>query len=115
MIWVERNPFAFLIGLLSLWASVFAFGYFASLQGAPSNIPSTLPPSKYDERLLALDRQGIEAAYSEQVKLLFKNWMNDPNIHQPQRAITGLRNAAKAYIEAMDGAIKREEEFKGRR
>lgn len=76
---------------------------------------SNLPPmqrSQYDQRLLALDMAGIEAAYQEQVKLLFMNWMKDPNVGQPRRALTGLRNAARAYIEAMNGAKQREEELK---
>ena len=78
---------------------------------------SNLPPvirSQYDQRLLALDIAGIEAAYQEQVKLLFMNWMKDPNVGQPRRALTGLRNAAKAYIEAMNGAKQREEELRVR-
>ena len=70
-----------------------------------------LQRSQYDKRLLALDMAGIEAAYQEQVKLLFMNWMKDPKVGQPHRALTGLRNAAGAYIEAMNGAKQREEEL----
>lgn len=113
-VWVERNPLLCLFGLLGFFFVMFSLGFLASSRGAPAAYPATLPSSEYDEHLLALDRAGIEAAYQEQVKLLFKNWMNDPSSHQPQRAITGLRNAARAYIEAMDGAKKREQEFKQR-
>jgi hypothetical protein len=113
--WVNRNPFIFLGGLLALWLGVFSISFYASSVGAPApSYPAPLPPSQHDEHLLALDRAGIEAAYREQVTLLFKNWMNDPSTHQPNRALTGLRNAAKAYVEAMDGANRREEQLRTR-
>lgn len=111
--WVNRNPFLVLGGLLGLWFAVFCIAFNTS-SGRAQVIPPLVPPSEYDRRLLELDREAIDAAYHEQVKLLFKNWMNDPNVKQPGRAITGLRNAARAYIEAMDGAKKREQELKAR-
>lgn len=113
--WVDRKTFLVLSALLSFWFAVFSVGDLVSSRSAPApSYPAQLPASEHDAHLLALDRAGIEAAYSEQVKLLFKNWMNDPSAHQPSRALTGLRNAAKAYIEAMDGANQREEKLKQR-
>jgi hypothetical protein len=80
----------------------------APLPGHP--LPD-LQRSQYDERLLALDREAIEAAYREQVQHLFAIWMKD-DTGQPVRVITGVRKAAKAYIESMDGAARREREIR---
>jgi hypothetical protein len=91
------------------------FGYLTGRWDEAGGAPLPVPPlvrSKYDERLLALDREGIEAAYRAQVTLLFQNWMKDPDVGQPHRALTGLRNAARAYITSMDGAARREEEIR---
>lgn len=103
--------------IVSLAIAILLAYILLSLARDDAQSQSKLPPlqrSQYDQRLLDMDIAGIDAAYQEQVRLLFKNWMNDPNVHQPQRALTGLRNAARVYIEAMNGAKQREEEFKGR-
>lgn len=108
--WVERNPFSFLGGLLGLWCIVFLFGFFASLGAAP-NYPPLLSPSAYDDRLLALDKAAIEQAYSGHVTRLFEGWMKD-DTGQPARALTGVRQAQRAYIASMDAIKRREEENK---
>jgi hypothetical protein len=69
-----------------------------------------LPPlthSKYDERLTTLDREAVDEAYRTQIVHLFLVWMKDDRA-QPQRAMVGLRNARKAYVDAMMGIEARE-------
>jgi len=63
----------------------------------------SVPPSKWDSHLLDLDEQAIDAAYRQQLQLLYSNWMKD--YAQPsskQRVRTGARNSREAYIQAMD-------------
>ncbi len=63
---------------------------------------AALPPSKWDDHLIELDRQALDAAYQHHVELLFSTWMKDyaqPN--EPQRLRKGARNAREAYIRAM--------------
>lgn len=112
--WVNRHPFAFLGGLLILWFSIFLVGLFASSEGAVSSIPPPLPPSDYDARLVALDKEAIDQAYREQVQHVFGVWMKDPDSNQPNRALTGVRNAQRAYIASMDAIKRREEELRRR-
>jgi hypothetical protein len=110
--WADRNPFVFLGGLLVLWFSVFLFGFFASLQGAPApSYPPPLSSSEYDERLLAIDKEAIDAAYREHVQRMYSGWMKD-DTGQPARAVTGVRQAQRAYIASMDAIKRREEEMK---
>jgi hypothetical protein len=109
--WIDRNPFVCLSGLLGFLLGAFFVGFFASSEGAPAQPLPPLQRSQYDERLLVLDREAIEAAYREQVQHLFAIWMKD-DTGQPVRVITGVRKAAKAYIESMDGAARREQEIR---
>jgi hypothetical protein len=90
-----------------------ALGIFVISEGAVYP-PPPLPPlerSQYDDHLLVLDRDALEDAYHKQVEFLFQTWMKDPT-GQPDRALTGIRKAARAYIDALDGAKAREEEIK---
>jgi hypothetical protein len=83
--------------------------FFAS-EGAV-NPPPLLERSPYDEHLLAVDRDALEDAYHKQVELLFSTWMRD-DTGQPDRFLAGVRKATRAYVAALDGAKRREEEIK---
>lgn len=85
-----------ILAIIALLAMV--AGIFGVLWAEPSVPP--LHPSKYDERLDALDREAVEAAYRQQVGHLFGVWMKD-KAGQPTRALVGQRNARKAYIDIM--------------
>lgn len=112
--WINRNPFIFLGMLLALWFSVFSIGFYASSVGAPApSYPAPLSPSEYDARLLALDKEAIEAAYREHVQRLYSTWMKDET-GQPARAVTGARQAQRAYIDSMNAIKRREEELRPR-
>jgi hypothetical protein len=79
--------------------------FLASAQGERAT--ETVPPSPYDARLIALDREALDDAYRAQVVSLFTNWMKDPH-GQPARALNGVRAARQAYIAAMTEIEKRE-------
>jgi hypothetical protein len=81
------------------------------VQGAPKDAsrPEDIPISKYEERLVVLDRNAIEAAYHDQIKLLFQNWMKDVNDKsQPGRALTGTNHARDAFTRSIAAIEKRE-------
>src|SRR5215204_5832895 len=63
--------------------------------------------SPFEERFVALDREAIDLAYRNQVERLFSTWLKDP-AGQPARALSGIRNARRAYTGAMQEIEKRE-------
>src|SRR5262245_20573648 len=104
MTWPQR----FLLSLVTVLAMLFALslcGYdrWRSIDADAQ----VLPPSKYDKRVSELDREAIEEAYKNQIIHLFEIWMKDER-GQPQRAVTGARQARRAYVGAMTEIDKRE-------
>lgn len=83
----------------------------ALIERAETQVPPQLLPSEYDARLVVLDREAIESAYREQVQHVFEVWMKDDS-GQPNRAITGVRNAQRAYIASMNAIKRREQEIR---
>jgi broad specificity phosphatase PhoE len=63
-----------------------------------------LPLSKYEKRLLEIDRAAVDQAYHDQILHLFQTWMKDES-EQPLRAAKGARQARSAYERAV-GAIE---------
>lgn len=112
--WVERNPFIVALGLLTCLLSIFLVFFLASSQSASAPTqapyPTLLPASEHDGRLLVLDKEAIEAAYREHVQRMYSGWMKDET-GQPTRALTGVRQAQRAYIESMSAIKKREEQL----
>jgi hypothetical protein len=82
--------------------SAIGYGVFAELQ---AQVPPPLP--KYDARLIELDRQAIERAYTQQAVHLFQQWMKD-DTRQPERMMLGLTQARSAYSQAMEKVEERE-------
>lgn len=119
MAWVRRNPFWFLSALLGLLLVAFSVAFLISSGGAQNipaqaqNIPPQVPPSEFDNRLVALDKEAIEAAYREHVQRMYAGWMKD-DTGQPTRALTGVRGAQRAYISSMTAIKRREEELRQR-
>lgn len=111
--WVDRNPFLVIIGLLGFLLGTFFVAYTAASQGAAPLYPPAVPPSQHDARLIALDAEAIEAAYREHVQRMYSGWMKDET-GQPTRALTGVRQAQRAYIASMDAIKRRQEELKAR-
>jgi hypothetical protein len=80
------------------------FAYFAGdAQDAPVEL---VVPPEFEKRILELDRMAIETAYSQQVTHLFETWMRDP-AGQPERALRGVNQARKAYVESMTAIERR--------
>jgi hypothetical protein len=65
----------------------------------PMPVPEEMV-NKYAARLAQLDEEAIEAAYKEQIQLLFAGWMKDAT-GQPERALNGAVNARNAFVAAM--------------
>jgi hypothetical protein len=89
-----------------------AFGYLtgrwdeAGAQTAAMHVEP--PPSKWDARMLALDREALDEAYKDRLVHVFAVWMRD-DTGQPGRAINGARQARHAYIEVMRAIEMREQ------
>jgi hypothetical protein len=108
---IDEHPFVSLVFLLSVLAAAFFIGYFYSepeglAQGRKLEEP---PISKYEKHLLALDREALDTAYKEHIKLVFSVWMKDPSDPSaPIRAGTGARNARAGFEKSMEAIEKRE-------
>jgi len=66
-----------------------------------------IPPSKWDVHILELDKIALDRAYQTQIEHVFGVWMRDES-NQPERATRGVRQARRAYIEAMTRIEARE-------
>jgi hypothetical protein len=73
--------------------------------------PQPAPMTKWEGRILALERDAIEHAFHEQIQHLFTTWMKD-DTGQPNRAVTGVLQARKAFIGSMEALDRREREYK---
>jgi hypothetical protein len=95
--------FVIVIVILLLLA---AFGYLTGRWDEAD--AQVLAPSKFDSDLIAIDKEAVKQAYHDQVVHLFAVWMKDEK-GQPDRALVGVRQARRAYIEAMTAIEKREQ------
>ena len=89
---IVKSVATLVIAIVLAWA-------FASREEASGQVPP-LPTSVYDERLSDIDRLALDDAYRRHVERMFDGWMRDPT-GQPTRALMGIRNGRKAYIDAM--------------
>jgi hypothetical protein len=62
---------------------------------------------KWDERLLVLDKQALDKAYTDQMAHVFSIWIKD-GVTDSSRARVGFSNARKGYNAAMSEIEKRE-------
>jgi len=67
-----------------------------------------LPPSKWDYKLLDLDRRALDEAYQKKIEQLFGVWVAD-DTGQPERAAKGAWQAKRAFIEAQRALEMREQ------
>jgi hypothetical protein len=67
----------------------------------------TVTLSKYDDHLLALDKEAVDNAYRDQIEHLIAIWFKDDS-GQPGRAINGVHIARKRYIDMQAALEKRE-------
>ena len=85
---------------------------------ASAQLPQPPPPlpyvvSKYEGRLLELERAAIDDAFKQKITSLWIVWMSDDK-GQPARAVAGATLARKAYIASMREIERREQENKKR-
>jgi hypothetical protein len=64
-----------------------------------------------NEHLLQVDKEALELAYKDQLKLLFSVWLKD-DITTVHRINNGLRNARSAYAHAVEQLERRERQLK---
>jgi hypothetical protein len=72
--------------------------------------PTEPPSTKYDAQILVLEREAIDEAFREQLKHLYLVWMRDES-RQPERALTGTRQARSAYVRIMQAFERRQEQL----
>jgi hypothetical protein len=104
--WIDSHPYVTFFLLCCVLIAAGVLGYLASTSGARGQASSEkLPPvgtfigrsSPWDTRIVALDKEALDNAYRDQIEKLFSVWMRDDS-GQPERAITGARQARRAYI-----------------
>ena len=72
---------------------------------APSGVPP-LPGTQWDDRLIMLEEVAIEEAFKQQIIHIFSVWMKD-DTGQPARAVTGAKQAERAFIGSMEALERR--------
>src|SRR5215475_8429147 len=60
----------------------------------------TLPPSKWDSKILELDKEALDEAYRTKMRQLFDVWVREGR-ENPERPMKGGAEAKRAYIELM--------------
>jgi hypothetical protein len=99
----------------------FLIGYLASsgrleAQRAQTVRIEELPISKYEEHILALDREALDKAYKDHIGLVFGVWMKGPaDTDAPRRAQLGAYNARLGYEKSVEAIERRERKLKEQR
>src|SRR5262245_5811178 len=57
----------------------------------------TLPATKWDQRMLELDKQALDEAYVAKIKQLFDVWVRE-GLSSPEGPVKGHAQAQRAYI-----------------
>jgi hypothetical protein len=97
-------------------AILFALAVYGYMTGAWKVEAAPQPAyeiTKFEPRLLELEREAIENAFRQKITALWTVWMSD-DAGQPARAVNGAVQARKAYIASMQRIEQREEEQKRR-
>jgi hypothetical protein len=93
--------------VLAVLFALALYGYLIGGWEAEAQPQRLVPPiSKYEDRLLELDREAADQAYREQIMHLFQTWMKDER-DQPMRALTGARQARSAYERVVNAIEER--------
>ena len=66
-----------------------------------------------DEKLLRLDKHALDEAYNAQLLLLFSVWLKG-QAGDPTQFNNGLKIARRAYTQASDAIVRREEMLRSR-
>jgi|SRR5215475_5588397 len=68
-------------------------------QSVEPSLILTLPPTKWDGKLLELDKQALDEAYIAKVKQLFDVWVRE-GLSSDEGAMKGHAQAQRAYLKA---------------
>jgi hypothetical protein len=93
---------------------LFALALFGYLTGGWDDKAAAQPVyvvTKFEPRLLELERKAIEDAFRQKITSLWTVWMSDER-GQPARAVNGAVQARKAYIASMQRIEEREADYK---
>jgi hypothetical protein len=83
------------------------------LDAAPSREEDDPPLSKYEDHIIALDREALDKAYKDHIGLVFGVWMKAPtDPDSPRRAGAGARNARQGYAISIEKIENRERRLK---
>src|SRR5215467_3866029 len=80
----------------------------ALAQGQPIDVYAGIPP---DTKLLALDKQALEQAYTARLIRLFDVWLSSTQGQDATAFQNGLRIARRGYTLAAQGLARREAEI----
>src|SRR5262249_15868866 len=80
----------------------------ALAQGQPIDVYAVSPP---DTKLLALDKQAVEQAYTARLIRLFDVWLSSTQGQDPTNFQNGLRIARRGYTLAAQALARREQEI----
>ena len=102
----QRIVFTFVL-VFVLLLLLAAFGYLTGRWDEAGAAPQPIPPSKWEDRIIELDKQALDLAYVTQMGHVFSIWVKD-GVLDPSRARVGFGNARRAYNDAMIEIEKRE-------
>jgi len=80
----------------------------ALAQGQPIDVYAGIPP---DTKLLALDKQALEQAYTARLIRLFDVWLSSSGGQDPTQFQNGLRIARRGYTLVAEALARRETEI----
>jgi hypothetical protein len=71
--------------------------------------------TKYDARMIELDKVALDSAYHQQILLLFSVWLKDGAGQDAARIRNGLQIARRAYVQAATQLEERERKVEERK
>jgi len=77
-------------------------------EDAQGQIMIVLPPSKWDTKMIELDRKALDEAYINKIKQLFDVWVRE-GLSSPEGPAKGHAQAQRAYIASQEMLEKREQ------
>jgi len=103
----QRHWIRILLALAIAVAIAYALLAIAREDESHSQIMIMLPPSKWDEKMLELDRRALEEAYTAKIRQLFDVWVRE-GLSSPEGPAKGHAQAQRAFIASMTALEERE-------
>jgi hypothetical protein len=107
--------------VLAILFALALYGYFTggweneehggyTMASASAEVQTSYVITKFEPRLLELEREAIDEAFRQKITSLWIVWMSDDR-GQPGRAVNGAIQARKAYIASMERIEQRERDY----